>query len=74
MRTSGSPERMSSLLSMISLTVLTATACRMGTASNQPQRRGRPVVVPNSWPRWRRCSPVASCSSVGNGPAPTRVT
>ena len=26
-------------------------AWRTSTASNQPQRRGRPVTVPNSWPR-----------------------
>ena len=36
-------------------------------------RRGRPVVVPNSKPRERRNSPDSSKSSVGNGPAPTRV-
>ena len=43
------------------------------TASNQPHRRGRPVVVPYSLPVWRRCSPAASVSSVGKGPSPTRV-
>ncbi len=43
------------------------------TASNQPQRRGRPVTVPNSRPTWRMCSPVGLSSSVGNGPPPTRV-
>ena len=32
---------------------LSATAYRAATASNQPQRRGRPVTVPNS-PPWRR--------------------
>jgi hypothetical protein len=42
-------------------------------ASNQPVRRGRPVVAPNSWPRWRNRSPTSSESSVGNGPPPTRV-
>ena len=36
-------------------------------------RRGRPVVVPNSPPRRRIVSPISSCSSLGNGPAPTRV-
>src|SRR3989339_1707992 len=46
---------------------------RRRTASNQPQRRGRPVVAPNSWPRSRRYSPVESLSSVVNGPSPTRV-
>ena len=43
------------------------------TASNQPQRRLRPVVTPNSPPVLRRYSPSASKSSVGNGPEPTRV-
>ena len=42
-------------------------------ASNQPQRRGRPVVAPNSLPRLASCLPTASSSSVGNGPEPTRV-
>ena len=42
-------------------------------ASYQPQRRGRPVVVPNSPPTLRSRSPSASNSSVGNGPSPTRV-
>jgi len=31
------------------------------------------VVTPTSPPTFRRCSPIASCSSVGNGPEPTRV-
>ena len=44
------------------------------TRSSQPVRRARPVVVPNSPPRWRISSPISSDSSVGNGPAPTRVT
>src|SRR3954451_201690 len=43
------------------------------TASYQPQRRGRPVVVPYSPPSVRSFSPSASSSSVGNGPSPTRV-
>ena len=43
------------------------------TRSSHPVRRGRPVVVPNSPPRSRISTPVSSCSSVGNGPAPTRV-
>jgi hypothetical protein len=46
---------------------------RSETASNQPQRRGLPVVAPNSAPRRDRCSPKASNNSVGNGPDPTRV-
>src|SRR5690606_37585304 len=41
--------------------------------SIQPQRRGLPVVDPNSFP-WRRIrSPSSSSNSVGNGPLPTRV-
>ena len=46
------------------------TAWRTRTASNQPQRRGRPVTVPNSRPRSPIRRPVSSCSSVGKGPAP----
>src|SRR4051812_12689266 len=52
---------------------LIRTAYRPTTASNQPQRRSRPVVVPYSTPTSRRWAPLASNSSVGNGPAPTRV-
>src|SRR5476651_2149336 len=48
-------------------------ARRSATASNQPQRRRRPVTEPNSWPTRDSCSPAASNNSVGNGPAPTRV-
>lgn len=43
------------------------------TMSSQPQRRGLPVVAPNSMPIWRIRSPSSSKSSVGNGPLPTRV-
>ena len=43
------------------------------TVSIQPQRRGRPVVVPYSAPVLRSVSPSSSNSSVGNGPSPTRV-
>src|SRR5215213_8609539 len=52
---------------------LTRLAYRATTASNQPQRRSRPVVTPTSPPCLRRYSPLASNSSVGNGPEPTRV-
>ncbi len=45
----------------------------MTTTSNQPQRRGRPVVAPYSLPRVRMVSPTASAISVGKGPLPTRV-
>src|SRR5882672_8275405 len=41
--------------------------------SNHPQRRGRPVVAPNSFPRLRRSSSWSPAASVGNGPVPTRV-
>src|SRR6476620_12110249 len=41
--------------------------------SNQPQRRGRRVVVPYSLPRSRMYWPVAFSCSVGKGPPPTRV-
>ena len=46
---------------------------KVTSMSNQPQRRGRPVVEPNSLPRLASPSPIASNSSVGNGPDPTRV-
>ena len=42
-------------------------------AAAGPARRGRPVTEPNSAPTSRRWSPSALPSSVGNGPAPTRV-
>src|SRR5262245_12034627 len=48
-------------------------AYRAAGPSNQPQRRGRPVVAPNSLPRVRIVSPRSSRASVGNGPPPTRV-
>jgi hypothetical protein len=43
------------------------------TISSQPQRLGRPVVVPNSIPDARSKSPVLPNNSVGNGPDPTLV-
>ena len=51
----------------------TRAAYRSTRASSQPQRRGRPVVAPYSAPTARSLSPVASLSSVGSGPLPTRV-
>ena len=39
-------------------------------ASNQPQRRSRPVVTPRSPPIRRRRSPSSSCNSVGTVPTP----
>src|SRR5579862_531533 len=67
------PVNTSSLVRTKSVTPLTRAAYRAITASYQPQRRGRPVVVPNSPPTLRSRSPIASRSSVGNGPSPTRV-
>src|SRR5487761_1199736 len=52
---------------------LTRVAYLAITASNQPVRRARPVVTPYSAPVLRSHSPRSSVSSVGNGPAPTRV-
>src|SRR6218665_3232215 len=40
--------------------------------SSQPQRRGRPVVEPNSFPCLRMRSPVSSDNSVGKGLLPQR--
>src|SRR6201986_4321406 len=64
---------MSRFLRRYSVTPLTRVAYRAMTASNQPVRRDRPVVTPYSPPVVRSHSPCSSCSSVGNGPAPTRV-
>src|SRR5437016_628468 len=52
---------------------LIIVAYRAAGPSNQPQRRGRPVVEPYSLPRVRSCSPGWSRDSVGKGPPPTRV-
>src|SRR2546425_3641650 len=71
--TFGSPESTSSLVTTRSVMPFTRTAYRPTTASNQPQRRARPGVVPNSAPTFDRCAPFSSNSSVGNGPEPTRV-
>jgi hypothetical protein len=71
-------DRTSSLVIAISVRPLTRSRRNARvTPSSQPQRRGRPVVVPNSSqkcapvPRNRR--PARPVSSVGIGPAPTRV-
>ncbi len=50
-RISFNPSRISSLVSAKPLIPLVRTVWRTSTASNQPQRRGRPVTVPNSRPR-----------------------
>ena len=47
---------------------------RIRGTSNHPQRRGRPVTEPNSFPRVRIWSPQESkATSLRNGPAPTLV-
>ena len=61
------------LIMMSLLTPLTMMAYLRATRSIHPQRRSRPVTAPYSWPRSRISLPVSSNSSVGNGPAPTRV-
>ena len=67
------PVSTSSLVTTRPVRPFTRFAYRSATRSSQPVRRGRPVVVPNSPPASRSCSPSWSSSSVGNGPAPTRV-
>jgi hypothetical protein len=71
--TDSNPSSTSSLVSAISVRLLSRTAWRSITQSSQPARRRRPVTVPYSRPMSIRVSPSASSSSVGNGPAPTRV-
>src|SRR2546426_575707 len=44
----------SSLVTASSVKALSRWACRAATASNQPTRRGRPVVAPYSFARSRR--------------------
>ncbi len=50
---------------------MNGVACLIATASSHPQRRGLPVVVPNSWPIFLISSPTSFFNSVGKGPAPT---
>src|SRR5262249_9793539 len=70
-RSGSTPVRTSILVSARPSTPESATAWRTRTASNQPQRRGRPVVEPYSSPSARRRAPSASGRSGGNGPPPT---
>src|SRR5258708_5124891 len=63
----------SSLVRARSVRPFTRVAYRTTTASNHPQRRGRPVVAPNSLPRRRTSLCSGSPNSVGSGPLPTRV-
>ena len=57
---SSKPSRMSSFVRAMPSIPESLTHCRVSTASNQPQRRGRPVLVPNSLPRWPRRRPISS--------------
>src|SRR5262249_45490309 len=70
---SSSPSSTSSLVSASASRPLTRAAYRTATASNQPQRRGRPVEAPYSCPVSRSRSPIGPVNSVGSGPSPTRV-
>ena len=70
---SSKPSRTSSLVKAMPSMPEVFTVWRTSTASNQPQRRGRPVTVPNSWPRSPSNWPTESVSSLGKGPPPTRV-
>src|SRR4029453_6648832 len=67
------PVSTSNLVKKMSVNALARAAVWTTTASNQPQRRLRPGVVPNSTPASRSLSPSESSSSVGIGPSPTRV-
>src|SRR3954467_5036093 len=69
---SSKPSRISSLVNANPLMPEVRTVWRTITASNQPQRRLRPVTVPNSRPRSPSRSPSALSCSVGNGPEPPR--
>ena len=60
----------SSFVSAIPVSPFILTAYLTITASNQPQRLGLPVTVPNSKPFSLIASPNSSFSSVGNGPLP----
>src|SRR5262245_47549160 len=67
------PVRTSNFVKIRPVKPFARTACFKTTRSSQPQRRGRPVVEPNSPPFSLKVFPNSSLSSVGNGPAPTRV-
>mmetsp|Transcript_22607 Transcript_22607/g.56722 ORF Transcript_22607/g.56722 Transcript_22607/m.56722 type:complete len:211 (+) Transcript_22607:140-772(+) len=73
MRMTGMAESTSSLVMLRAVNAFSMCVYRTDTISSQPQRRGRPVVTPNSPPVARSCSPTPPRSSVGNGPDPTRV-
>src|SRR4029077_13304506 len=63
----------SSLVSASASMPLMRTPYRTTTASYHPHRLGRPVTDPYSLPPSRSRLPMSSSSSVGSGPAPTRV-
>ena len=64
---------MSKRVMAIPVNPLTRRLKRAATPSNQPQRRGLPVVVPNSCALSLIWLPISSFNSVGKGPPPTRV-
>src|SRR5690606_37937225 len=70
---SSSVSSTSSFVTASPVSPLIRAAYRTTTASNQPQRRARPVVAPNSFPS--SLTPPASglSNSLGRGPLPTRV-
>ncbi|OGW80654.1 MAG: hypothetical protein A2Z83_09640 [Omnitrophica bacterium GWA2_52_8] len=70
---SRSPDSTSSFVTASSVNPLIRTAYCAMIASNQPQRRGRPVVDPNSPPFFWILSIKAGENWVGKGPSPTRV-
>src|SRR5215212_8636835 len=64
---------MSSFVSATVSKPFISAAYLVAKASNQPQRRGRPVETPYSWPRSRINWPISSSPSsisVGKGPSP----
>src|SRR6202030_2566761 len=67
------PSSTSSFVSASASSPLMRTPYRTATASYQPQRRGRPVTAPYSFPMSRSRLPMSPASSVGSGPSPTRV-
>src|SRR3954469_14943873 len=67
------PVRASSFVNTRPVSPLILIAYLSATRSRQPQRRGRPVVVPYSPPASRMRSPTSSSSSLGKGPERTGV-
>src|SRR5947209_5378578 len=73
MRTVGMASSTSSLVTAMPVKPFRRHEYLVATASNQPTRRGRPVVAPYSPPFSLRLSASRPCSSHGMGPAPTAV-